>query len=131
MTPVDVSMSEDDKKVIQDFLVMNETIKRLDKDKKKLTEDVKTIFEKYNITDPLDFEGSTLTVTESTRKTVNKAKKDKFIQALASMGKNYLIIQTIDVDTDTIYSEVENGLLDKNFVEQFMSITPVKTLTTK
>lgn len=131
MTPVDISMSEDDKKVIQDFLVMNETIKRLDKDKKKLTEDVKAIFEKYHISDPLDFEGSTLTVTESTRKTVNKAKKDKFIQALANMGKNYLIIQTIDVDTDTIYSEVENGLLDKNFVEQFMSITPVKTLTTK
>ena len=131
MTPVDISMSEDDKKVIQDFLVMNETIKRLDKDKKKLTEDAKAIFEKYHISDPLDFEGSTLTVTESTRKTVNKAKKDKFIQALANMGKNYLIIQTIDVDTDTIYSEVENGLLDKNFVEQFMSITPVKTLTTK
>ena len=131
MTPVDVSMTDEDKKVIQEFLVMNETVKRLDKDKKKLTEDVKAIFEKYHISDPLDFEGSTLTVTESTRKTVNKAKKDRFIQELVNMGKNYLVIQTMDIDTDTIYAEVENGSLDKNFVEQYMSITPTKTLTTK
>ena len=131
MTPVDISMTDEDKKVIQEFLVMNETVKRLDKDKKKLTEDVKAIFDKYHISDPLDFEGSTLTVTESTRKTVNKAKKDKFVQALINMGKNYLVQTSIEVDTDTIYSEVENGLLDRNFVEQYMSITPVKTLTTK
>lgn len=131
MTPVDVSMTDEDKKIIQEFLVMNETVKRLDKDKKKLTEDVKAIFEKYHISDPLDFEGSTLTVTESTRKTVNKAKKDRFIQELVNMGKNYLVIQTMDIDTDTIYAEVENGSLDKNFVEQYMSITPTKTLTTK
>lgn len=131
MTPIDLAMSEDDKKVLQEFLVMNETVKRLDKDKKKLTEDVKAIFDKYHISDPLDFEGSTLTVTESTRKTVNKAKKDKFVQALINMGKNYLVQTSIEVDTDTIYSEVENGDLDEAFVKQYMSITPVKTLTVK
>lgn len=131
MTPIDFAMSEEDKKTIRDFIVINEQAKRVDKDKKKLNEEVKAIFEKYNINDPLSFEGSTLTVTESTRKTVTKAKKDQFIQALVNMGKNYLVIPSMEIDTDTICAEVENGDLDESFVKLYMSITPVKTLTIK
>ena len=131
MKPNDVAMQESDKKVIQDFLVMNETMKRLDKDKKKLTEAVKTIFEKYHITDPLDFDGSVLTVTDSIRKTVSKSKKDRFVQELINMGKSYLVIQSMDIDTDTIFTEIENGSLDEEMVKQYMSITPIKTLTVK
>ena len=74
-----VTMSDADKKVLSDFIVMNETIKRLDKDKKKLSEEVKAIFDKYHI-DTVDHDGSTLTVTESVRKTVTSKKKDLFIQ---------------------------------------------------
>lgn len=131
MTPIDIAMSEEDQKTIRDFIVINEQSKRVDKDKKKLNEDVKAIFEKYKINDPLDFEGSTLTVTESTRKTVAKAKKDQFIQALVNMGKNYLVIPSMDIDTDTICAEIDSGDLDEAFVKQFMSITPIKTLTIK
>lgn len=131
MTPIDVTMSEKDKEIIRNFIVTDEQAKRIDKNKKKLNEEVKAIFEKYHISDPLDFEGSTLTVTESTRKTVPKAKKDQFIQALVNMGKNYLVIPSVDIDTDTIVTELENGQLDESFVKQYMSITPVKTLTVK
>lgn len=131
MTPINLSMSEEDQKTIRDFIVTDEQAKRIDKNKKKLNEEVKAIFEKYKISDPLDFEGSTLTVTESTRKTVTKAKKDKFIQALVNMGKNYLIIPSVDIDTETIVTELENGQLDESFVKQYMSITLVKTLTIK
>lgn len=131
MTPVDLSMSEEDKETIRNFIVTDEQAKRIDKNKKKLNEEVKDIFDKYHINDPLDFEGSTLTVTESTRKTVAKAKKDQFIQALVNMGKNYLVIPSVDIDTDTIATELENGQLDEAFVKQYMSITPVKTLTVK
>lgn len=131
MTITDIAMQEDEKKVIEDFLVMNETVKRLDKDKKALSEKVKTIFEKYHINDPLDFNGSTLTVTDSVRKTVNAKKKDTFIQKLIEMGKRYLVTTSIDIDTDTVYSEVENGQLDKEFVKEYMSMTPTKTLTVK
>lgn len=131
MTPIDVTMSEEDKEIIRNFIVTDEQAKRIDKNKKKLNEEVKDIFEKYQISDPLDFEGSTLTVTESTRKTVTKAKKDQFIQALVNMGKNYLVIPSVDIDTETIVTELENGQLDESFVKQYMSITPVKTLTVK
>jgi hypothetical protein len=96
-----------------------------------LNEEVKVIFDKYKINDPLVFEGSTLTITESTRKTVSKAKKDQFIQALVNMGKNYLVIPSVDIDTETIVTELENGQLDETFVKQYMSITPVKTLSVK
>lgn len=131
MTITDIAMQEDEKKVIEDFLVMNETVKRLDKDKKALSEKVKTIFEKYHISDPLDFNGSTLTVTDSVRKTVSAKKKDIFIQKLIEMGKRYLVTTSIDIDTDTVYSEVENGQLDREFVKEYMSMTPTKTLTVK
>lgn len=131
MKPIDYAMSEEDKKILSDFVIINEQSKRVDKDKKKLNEQVKEIFEKYNITDPIDHDGCTFTITESTRKTVAKAKKDQFIQALVNMGKNYLVIPSVDIDTDTIYAEVQNGQLDEAFVKQYMSITPVKTLTVK
>jgi hypothetical protein len=131
MTPIDVAMSEEDKEIIRNFIVTNEQAKRVDKNKKKLNEEVKVIFDKYKINDPLVFEGSTLTITESTRKTVSKAKKDQFIQALVNMGKNYLVIPSVDIDTETIVTELENGQLDETFVKQYMSITPVKTLSVK
>lgn len=131
MKPTDFGMSETDQQILRDFIILNEQSKRIEKNKKQLNENVKAVFEKYNITDPLDFEGSTFTVTESTRKTVTKATKDQFIQALANMGKNYLLMPSIEIDTDTICSEIENGMIDEAFVKKFMSITPVKTLTVK
>ena len=131
MTPDSINMSENDKQVLKDFLDTDEKSKRIEKDKKRLSEEVKKIFEQYGIEEPLDYDGNTFTVTESTRKTLTKAKKDGFIQALAKLGKEYLIIRSLDVDTDTVMAEVENGQLDEAFVKQYMSITPVKTLTVK
>ena len=131
MTINDIAMQEDEKKVIEDFLATYETSKRIEKDKKILNEKVKNIFAKYKINDPLNFNGSTLTVTETVRKTVTAKKKDAFIQKLLELGKNYLITTSIEIDTDTIYAEVENGQLDKTFVEEYMSITPEKRLTVK
>lgn len=127
----DVAMKEEDQKKISEFLVLNETIKRLDKDKKRLTEEVKDIFEQYKITDPLEHDGSTLTVTEKVRKTVTKSTKDKFIMELINKGKNYLVMQSVDVDVDTIYTEYQNGTIDKDFVDQYVKITPEKALTVK
>ena len=131
MTPDSINMSENDKQVLKDFLDTDEKSKRIEKDKKRLSEEVKKIFERYGIEEPLDYDGNTFTVTESTRKTLTKAKKDGFIQALAKLGKEYIIIRSLDVDTDTVMAEVENGQLDEAFVKQYMSITPVKTLTVK
>jgi hypothetical protein len=131
MTTNDIIMNEQEKKTLSDFVVLNETIKRLDKDKKKLTEDIKKIFEKYKITDSLDHDGSTFTVTESVRKTVDKSLKDQFIVELMKAGKNYLVMQSVDVDTDTIYAEYQNDTIDKAMVDKYVKITPVKTLTVK
>lgn len=130
MQAKDIAMKEEDQNKISEFLVLNETIKRLDKDKKKLTEEVKDIFERYNITD-LEHDGSTLTVTEKVRKTVTKATKDKFIMELINQGKNYLVMQSVDVDVDTIYTEYQNGTIDKDFVDKYVKITPEKALTVK
>jgi len=131
MTYKDVNMSEEDQQKIRDFIVTDQQAKRIEKNKKTLNEEVKAIFEKYNITSPLNFDGSTLTVNATTRKTVLKATKDQFIQQLVKMGKNYLLIPSVDIDTDTIVTEMENGQLDEKFVKTYVSIVPVKTLTIK
>ena len=131
MVPNDVSMSEEDKNVLTEFITINETVKRLDKNKKILNEKVKDIFKKYNIEDSLVHDGNTLTVTDSIRKTILKGKKDEFINKLIEKGKSYLVQTVIDVDTDCLYEEYKNGLIEKDFVESYMSVTPVKTLTCK
>lgn len=131
MQAKDVAMKEEDQKKISEFLVLNETIKRLDKDKKRLTEEVKDIFEQYKIADSLEHDGFTLTVTEKVRKTVTKATKDNFIMELINRGKNYLVMQSVDVDVDTIYTEYQNGTIDKDLVDKYVKITPEKALTVK
>ena len=123
-----LSMTQDEKNVFSEFINLNDTIKKLDKQKKKYTEDIKQIFEKYNVQDGIDYAGSTFTVTESTRKTVKSAKKDEFIAELSALNKKYLLTTSIEVDTEGVYGEVQNGMLDKDFVAKYMSITPVKTL---
>lgn len=130
MTPLNAGLNQDEVQTLRDYVVMNDTVKRLDKDKKALTEKVKNIFEAHNV-DVIDIDGSTLTVTESMRKTINKKTKDAFVSYLCSIGKNYLCFTDIAIDADTVYAEMENGSIDKTMVEKYMSVTPVKTLTCK
>lgn len=132
----DIQITEEDKEVLRNYISLNETTKRLDKNKKQCNEKVKDIFKKYNIphSEEFNFEGSVLTVTDSVRKTISESDKNKLIQALMNMGKSYLLMQSIEIDKDSLYTELENGNLsesEEKIVRDLMKITKVETLTIK
>lgn len=114
-------------KEIEELLKINADMKELDKRKKKLVENVKKYMKKINATD-IDLDGSGISVTESTRRTVSSKTKDEFIAQLVGKGKQHLLKTSIEPDVDSIFAEVDAGILDKNFVEQYVKVTPVVTL---
>ena len=78
--------------------------------------------------DKVGVDGSTLTLIESTRKTVTKDTKDEFVANLVGMGKKHLITYSIEPDLDSVFAEVDAGSLGRDFVDKYVKVTPVVTL---
>lgn len=112
---------------MKDLVEINEQMKILEAKKKVLVDKVKGYMVGSNI-DKTDVDGATLSVIESTRKTVTKATKDEFIASLVGMGKNHLVQYSIEPDLDSIFAEVDAGSLKKDFVDSYVKVTPVTTL---
>lgn len=112
---------------IEELLKINEELKALDKRKKVLVEGIKQSMLNIHATD-IELDGSVLSITESVRRTVSAKTKDEFIAQLVSKGKNNLLKTSIEPDIDSIFAEVDAGILDKRFVESYIKVTPVVTL---
>ena len=112
---------------MEELVAINEEIKKLESRKKVLSDNIKTYMLSANI-DKVDINGSTLGLTESTRKTVTKSTKDEFIAELVGFGKKHLINYSIEPDLDSIFAEVDAGNLGQDFVDKYVKVTPVVTL---
>lgn len=112
---------------MKDLLAINEELKALEAKKKVLVDTVKKYLEDAKI-DKVDVSGSSISLTDSERRTVTKSTKDEFIAELVGMGKKHLVNYTIDPDLDSIFAEVDAGTLAKDFVDKYVKVTPVKTL---
>lgn len=121
------SLTPEELKILEERSVMADTMKMLNLKEKKLSQQVKDIFNKYKIEDTVEVFGKKFTVSDSVRKTVSD--KDGFVSELINLNKKYLLSQSIEIDIDTLYEEYENGTIDKNIVEQYMKITPMQKLT--
>ena len=114
-------------KEMQELIAVNEEMKKLEAKKKTLSDNVK----KYMIAAKIDkagVNGHTLGLTESSRRTITKSTKDQFIADLVGMGKKHLVNYSIEPDLDSIFAEVDAGTLDKDFVDKYVTVTPVVTL---
>lgn len=114
-------------KEMEELLQINDQLKTLDKRKKTLVENVKNYMGSINATD-IEIDGIGMSLTESTRRTVTAKTKDEFIAQLVSSGKKHLVKTSIEPDIDSIFAEVDAGILAKDFVEQYIKVTPVITL---
>lgn len=114
-------------KDMEELLRINEELKTLETKKKKLVDSVKADMIAINAT-CVDVNGHSLTLSESTRRTVSSKTKDSFIAKLVSLGKKHLVTTEIKPDVDGIFAEVDAGTLDKDFVSQYIKSTPVFTL---
>ena len=112
---------------MEELIEINEEMKKLEAKKKILSDSIKKHMTSAKI-DKVDVNGSTLSLTESTRKTVSKATKDQFIADLVGMGKKHLVNYSIEPDLDSIFAEVDAGILGKDFVDKYVKVTPVITL---
>lgn len=110
-----------------DLIAINEEMKKLEAKKKTLSDNVKKHMVAAKV-DKVDLNGSTLSLTESSRKTVTKATHDQFIAELVSMGKKHLVNYSIEPDLDSIFAEVDAGTLGQDFVDKYVKVTPVITL---
>ena len=124
-----LNLTKDELKIFEERALIADTMKSLDIKEKRLSQQVKDIFKKYQIVDSVDVYGKKFTVSESTRKTIGKSDKDQFVSELINLNKKYLLTQSIDIDTDTLYEEYQNGTIDKSIVDKYMKITPIQKLT--
>lgn len=114
-------------KDMESLIEINEQMKTLETLKKDLSDKVKSYMTKVNI-DKVEVNGSTISVTESSRTTVPKAYKDQFVAELVSLNKKHLVKYSIEPDIDSIFAEVDAGLLDKALTDKYIKVTPVFTL---
>lgn len=112
---------------MKDLVEINEQMKILETKKKALSDNIKQHMISAKI-DKVDINGSTLSLIESTRKTVTKSTKDEFIANLVGMGKKHLVNYSIEPDVDSIFAEVDAGSIAQDFVDKYVKVTPVVTL---
>ena len=131
-----INLTEEEAQAFEDYIITNQSLSVLEKKKKVATENIKTIFEKYNIQDAFDYNGSTFTVTETSKITISAKDKNPLIQYLSSIGRQYLCVPNIDIDTATLKEELEadppvlsNEEIAK--IKSFVSLSHPKTLRCK
>lgn len=131
-----INLTEEEAQAFEDYIITNQSLCVLEKKKKVATENIKTIFEKYNIQDAFDYNGSTFTVTETSKITISAKDKNPLIQYLSSIGRQYLCVPNIDIDTATLKEELEADppvLSDEEIakIKSFASLSHPKTLRCK
>lgn len=112
---------------IKALFEINAQLKELEAKKKVLSDSIKQTLLSSKI-DATELNGNKLTITTSTRRTIAKAKKDKFISELVGMNKKHLVNYSVEPDLDSIFAEVDAGTLGKDFVEEYVTVTPITTL---
>lgn len=112
---------------MKELVAVNEEMKKLEAKKKILSDSVKAHMIAAKI-DKVNVDGSTLGLTEGVRRTVTKATKDQFIADLVGMGKKHLVNYSIEPDLDSIFAEVDAGMLGQDFVDKYVKVTPTTTL---
>lgn len=112
---------------MRELVAINEEMKKLEAKKKVLSDNVKAHMIAAKI-DKVSVNGSTLSLTEAVRRTVTKATKDQFVADLVGMGKKHLVSYSIEPDLDSIFAEVDAGILGQDFVDKYVKVTPTTTL---
>ena len=112
---------------IEELIDINKQIKDLETRKKELNDKLKDNMKNLNVSN-FTLNGSSFSLIETQRRTITKATKDKFIAELVGLNKQYLLTTSIEPDLDSIFSEVDAGTLDKDFVNKYVKVSDVTTL---
>lgn len=122
-----IAFDEQERADMAELVDINTQLKALEARKKTISEKVKSAMINKKI-DKVDINGSKLSIIQSTRKMVSKKTKDEFIAQLVGLGKKHLVKTSIEPDIESIFAEVDAGMLDSNMVNSYVKVTPVTTL---
>lgn len=112
---------------IEDMISLSQSIKELEDKKKKISDSLKKRMTALSI-NKIEHKGASIIIVDSSRVTITKAKKDMFIAELNKMGKSGLLKVEVDINKESLEAEMDAGLIDKDFVNQYVKFTDVKTL---
>lgn len=114
---------------MEQLLRIKEEIKALEAKKDTLSRSIKNAMVALKV-DECNINGTSFKLAVSERRTITKATKDEFIANLVGQGKQHLVVTSIEPDLDSVFAEVDAGLLAKDFVDKYVKVTPVQTLRT-
>jgi len=104
---------------------INKKVKALEKEKKRYSDKVKALMQDKKV-DSIEHDGTKFSITKSERHVVKSS--NDFVSKLISMGKKSLVRYEIVPDVESILAEVNAGALDKDFVDDYIKVTPITTL---
>ena len=87
---------------------MNETFKSVTPYEKENEDIRKRTKNNINIAESIDFDFIIDSLPKGLidKRTITKKTKDKLVMELAKMGKNYLLVQSVEVDKDALYEAI-------------------------
>lgn len=116
--------------LLEEYVKVNTTLKVYETKKTEVTAKIKQYAkDNPNVSFPLQYGSKEFKLSDSTRKTISEKNKPLLMDYLNKQGKSYLLLQSIEVDKDALYTEIQNGMIDKAEVTKYMKVTEIQTLT--
>ena len=116
--------------LLEEYVKVNTTLKVYETKKTEVTAKIKQYAkDNPNVSFPLQYGSKEFKLSDSTRKTISEKNKPLLMDYLNKQGKSYLLLQSIEVDKDALYTEIQNGTIDKAEVTKYMKVTEIQTLT--
>ena len=116
-----------DIKQIEEIINLSREIKALEAKKKTLTDILKTEMIASN-QNTIRHNGSTITLTTSTKVSVKKGMKEKLLLFLKQKNLNSCISLTPDINKESLETEINIGNVTQAELNQYMNYTEVNSI---
>ncbi len=124
---VDGTWTDEELTAVKRLQEVNDQLKVLEMEKQALVCQVKNAMITHQVSSFI-MNNHQYDLAYSESRAVKRKDKDEFIASLINQGKSYLAHMSLDLDLDGIFAEVDAGLLDKDFVNKYVKVTPKTSL---
>lgn len=116
-----------DIKDVEKAIRLTEEIKKLESEKKTITDSLKTEMLATG-QDVINHNGSKIQLVKSTRSSIKKGMKDKLILFLKQKNLNSCITLNPDINKESLETEINVGNVTQNEINQYMNFSEVNSI---
>lgn len=116
-----------DIKDVEKAIRLTEEIKKLESEKKTITDSLKTEMLATG-QDTINHNGSKIQLVKSTRSSIKKGMKDKLILFLKQKNLNSCITLNPDINKESLETEINVGNVSQNEINQYMNFSEVNSI---